>query len=1349
MSRLGINVAAARRAPSFPESVFGNVILIESQDSVSAQTLVSYLTTQENFRSVQLNSLYSVDSAGKMQPDEFADSLGHLSVIGLNIQSSARGDGVVVGLIDTGIYFDHPDLVDNIYTNTAEDLDGNGRITESDFNGIDDDGNGFIDDVAGYDFLDRKTAETGDYRSRDPDASDDGSGHGTAVAGVVGATAENVIGIRGVAPQTQLMPLRAFGRDGRGTDLDVAAAIVYAAENGADILNLSFGNNYFSPLVRDAIQYAVSNKVVVVASAGNLGGDAPHYPSDYPDVISVVWLNQQGSGISSRGTHGVGVDLGAPGSSVFTTLMPESVFSVGDSQYGRLSGSSISAPMVSAAAAILRGIEPDLTPNDVRALLVQSATDIDSPGWDHRTGAGNLNVDRAIGLLAPAIIELASPTTDSGYSDGPIPIVGTVSHPSLQSYRVDYVMGTEDLESPSWTNILSGDRMQFISDTLGFWDISAVGDGDYTLRLVAQVADAQDIENRYRIFIDRTGPQIESLHIYPTLTLGGGGVFVDLKSDDAVDASMIIGGATVKSDRVSRRQGLAWESPRQLSDSVSLTLTLQNRSGLFLQIDTLVQSSTSSHIAPDLFNIEDLEINGGFLLNKAVDMDGDGLPEVYLNRFENGVVGDTLRALEFDGSSFRTASSLIANVIPRDVGDTDGDGFLELVTQVGAATIIFEQSGQGEYPATPIYVDTTGLANPLDPLAVWGALLEDVDGDGRDELVSHNGRQFRLFDNESGVFVVRDVLTNPTGVDNSEVGEDLFGPPKAEVGDLDGDGKTDLLVGDTDGDLILFESEGAGFQPVWSFETDRYNAGDRFAVGDVTGDGRPDLIAYVHNWLTITSDGFREPDLGILRLFSSDSDNSLVPVGTIGIPGEISRNGSIAVIDVDNDQSVEIVVSNSPDLFVLDWVGEALVPIFRSPLLSVNGVRSPEMAVSDFDNDGVEEILFSTGVGSLAFARLRSSALDNTTPVMLPARFQSSNRVNLSWLHGGAGADSTTVYSAVPSQPFTPIATTSDNTLSIDINEPTEFAVVAWRGGNESQLSASIFAVPHPIATLSGVSITSNRTLNLTFTQPMQIGVGEQILVNPSGDSLAGRLLLVDGGKTISSTFGDNLEGTVEVVAKDLVDHLGGEVADTSIVVSVDDSAAGGFHVQSWRRVDSQTLDVEFSLPVALPEATDLTNYTLEPHGTVESVTIADAQNTIARISFSGVALAPTGINLLLTIEGLRSESGLDLRETGNTIRLTDPAGSIQDAYVFPNPLVVSRDGSRLTIAGVPVGSRVQIIGINGTSVIDRQSRDASGAFVWDLVTDPGNSVPSGLYIVRVTDESDESSVTLKAIIIN
>jgi subtilisin family serine protease len=248
------------------------------------------------------------------------------------------GDGaVVVAVIDSGIDWQHPDLADNIWINHGE-VPGNG---------VDDDGNGFIDDIRGWDFV---------HNDSDPT---DPHGHGTHVAGTIGAKGDNFIGVAGVAWNVRLMPLRAFAADGFGTTADIVAAIDYAIRNGARVINASYGKTLYSQSEFDALAEAQDAGILVVAAAGNSRtnvDDSPFYPASYRasqrenderflrNIVSVAATDNldQLADFSSFGP--VSVDVAAPGSYIFNTAPTQTEVSRFGVDQGDVEGWTLDEP---------------------------------------------------------------------------------------------------------------------------------------------------------------------------------------------------------------------------------------------------------------------------------------------------------------------------------------------------------------------------------------------------------------------------------------------------------------------------------------------------------------------------------------------------------------------------------------------------------------------------------------------------------------------------------------------------------------------------------------------------------------------------------------------------------------------------------------------------------------------------------------------------------------------------------------------------------------------------------------------------------------------------------------------
>lgn len=255
------------------------------------------------------------------------------------------GQGVVVAVVDTGVDYNHSDLSGNIWVNSGEIPD----------NGIDDDGNGFVDDVRGWDFVD------GDNDPMDLDA------HGTHVAGTIAAE-NNGFGVTGVAYNATIMPVRVIDTEG-GTSSDIAAGIRYAVDNGANVINLSLGGNFTSAEEEDAIRYASDSGVVVVMAAGNEGDSQPVYPAyyatDWGIAVGAVDSNKTLADFSNRAGATPLDYVVAPGVDILSTTPNNS--------YQSFDGTSMAAPHVSGVAALILSANPNLTPAEVESLLTQTA----------------------------------------------------------------------------------------------------------------------------------------------------------------------------------------------------------------------------------------------------------------------------------------------------------------------------------------------------------------------------------------------------------------------------------------------------------------------------------------------------------------------------------------------------------------------------------------------------------------------------------------------------------------------------------------------------------------------------------------------------------------------------------------------------------------------------------------------------------------------------------------------------------------------------------------------------------------------------------------------------------------
>lgn len=279
----------------------------------------------------------------------------------------------VTAVLDTGVQLNHPDLTRNIWVNQGEIPN----------NGIDDEGNGFIDDRRGYDIY------------YDDNQADDQFGHGIHCAGIVGARANNATQVAGVCWRVPVMPVKMLSNGGGGTDAIAARGMVYAADNGASVFSMSW--RFFSeiPLVKAAVDYATDLDIVLVGAAGNEGDQQKKWPAAYDKVMGISATNASDRK-TSWSSYGNWIDMSAPGDNILNLYLGSST--------ARLSGTSMSAPHVAGAAALIREVNPGLNARDTRWVLNYSALDLGADGFDNSFGWGRLDLLAAVRMARSLMI---------------------------------------------------------------------------------------------------------------------------------------------------------------------------------------------------------------------------------------------------------------------------------------------------------------------------------------------------------------------------------------------------------------------------------------------------------------------------------------------------------------------------------------------------------------------------------------------------------------------------------------------------------------------------------------------------------------------------------------------------------------------------------------------------------------------------------------------------------------------------------------------------------------------------------------------------------------------------------
>lgn len=1352
------------------------VYLVSVTDESALASVQAAWSRQPGVRYVEPNDFFALNVRARneqlprdlpisLDPDTINEQLDHLDVIrAREAHRITRGDpSVTIGVIDSGVFYTHPDLTNQVWVNRPEDTANAGTFVPANRQGTDNDNNGWADDVIGYSFVDRPVApQPGRYGPRDPNPRPDSlgafSGHGTAVAGVFGAQYDNGSGMEGVAPGARVALLRAFGGDGLGRTRDIAAAILYGAEMGMDVLNMSFGRDRASPLLREVIQFANAQGTVTVASAGNTSGDAPHYPSDYPEVLSTIWLAEDGNGLPafSVSSYGIGADLGAPGTDVFTTSYPRTVppneITPAD-LYGEASGSSFAAPQVTGAVALLRSLDPSLSPGDIRSILTSTTVDVGIPGWDNRTAAGRLDVYEALKRALPGDTQIATPAHNSGWDADRIVITGSSLHPKHASYQLSYTSGTQDIDGATWTPIHEAVAQRVLDDTLATWRVAELEEGAYTLRLVTRLTDGRTVEDRRRVLIQRTAPVV-TVHAAESGLAGGNfGVLTDIATSQRTRVALRLVRASdttvVESEFRRRRHGVTWPDASGAGGPVALRITAINDAGLSTHVDTTV-TLPERRFRSGLLARHETTVPRGFLLPQLTDFDGDALPELLLNPLNRqGGLGDSLRLYEWTGSDFALGDSLRANVIPRDVRNTDDDAAPELLTQVVAATLLLKQ-GPGEWlPKTEAFIDTT--RSPDTPFI--GSRLVDLQQLGTAQILGHTrsvwqGRSY------NGTSYVPAFELDPRDVfaieDTLDLGS-IIGSNRVAVGDYTGNGRENLVVGERYGHFVMYETPPGATtpEPIWSHASGRFLAGKRFASGDVTGDGVDNFVTYTQHYPLDLPDGSRMPPRSTYTVWGPErngEEDGFVPVYRLPVAGPPGQEGSITTANLTGDDRKEVVIAHSPYLIVLRNDPSAGWHVaYLDDRDGIASTLSPAMAAGDVTGNGRDDVFVSTRGPHLVRYSTQDNALVVAPPQWRAARPRDAETVVLEWT--ASRADSVGVYRRVGEAPFSLVAVETDaQRRTLSTRESATYALRAWRDGTASPLSPPRRVVPHPPATVVDVSYPASNQVRLRF----DTALSEDTRANQFTyeGATARRVVGVANYEAIVVTLPPDVPQLGTLRWRNVMDALALPVGQTTQDLTLPGRARAPFFLTTWDRASTQQVVLQFNRAVDAVRAAETAEYRITPPATVEAARIADTDSTQVVLTVGGAAIGASGRTVTLYLDHLISADGRALAQESRAVQLTGPANDLDGVYVYPNPMRATDHAPRVTVAGLPTEATIRVVSVDGRLVRTLRTRNAvEGGVEWDLKDASGQRVPTGVYYLRVESPGEEAVMKKAAVI--
>ena len=1222
--------------------------------------------------------------------DPLLDEQWNLDAVGWRSRDPGSAAGVLVAIIDSGVDADHPDLVAQIWHNPAE---------VAGLEGVDDDGNGYVDDVAGWDFTDAPGLPgDGDFVDADNDPNDE-SGHGTHVAGIVAATSDNGIGIAGVAPGASLMVLRAgfnIGSSGYLQDDDVAAAIVYAADNGAHVINLSLGDPRYSPLLADAVRYATDLDIVVVAAAGNEGSADVYYPARLDETIGVGAAGRDAlpTPFSNRGAS---IDLIAPGLAIHSTEP--------GGGYGDLSGTSMAAPHVSGAAALVRARHPEYSRLQVLGALVSAARDAGASAWDEASGHGLLRLPAA-SAPAPLAVTFVRPA-DRQVSGPTVEIEVHFEAPDEAAYDIDWGRGA----APQlWEALDVGSVGPGAGVLVSTWQTAALDSGRYTIRVRIGDDSGRGHEDRLVVDLVRGGAVLSDLRLARVLQGPRWVHTVEWSTDREASGTVEITAAGKLVLRVSEPEGRREHVvtlPQDLPPGDYAVAVFTDGGSVAAQESLHVRPAGVEHW--DLASLPLLR-EDGYLLPRFTDFDGDGRGEVVAMIYGGGAYGATSFFEEDDDLATFTTSRLF---IPWETGDFDLDGKTDLLAVDARRVRILEPSAIGAYPDRVTW----------EMRGVWGGEVADLDGDARPEMIlrSATGPLFRVFETDGDdSYVETAALVNDTPGEN-EMGD------RQSVGDLDGDGRGEWICGDSDGDLIAFESVGDNaYRLIW---TDRV-AGDDIdgrllsAAADLDGDGDEEFVSG-----RLRRDPFDiESRRWTLTVYGATADDDYgIEWQTQVVAGSASGNG-ITITDLNGDGRLEWVVVLVPHLYVFQYDGVG----GYEPVWYTQVRRTQRPAVGDLDGDGRQEMVFSPAAGGLETVRWRVPGVDLFAPAGWAAVPGGPDRVQLDW-------------EAVPGAVAYRIRRDDEDLVQIaDTEAPAygyldsgltagraySYRVVAIDStGATGHRTRGLTVTPGPLPRVVGAGRQSSRQITVQFDQPMGPEVAEPFRYRLLPDVAVAEAVILDrSGRRVVIAFSTDLpdDGVVSLVLSGLRSEQGAALKTTAIDIDLVPLVAATRLLRATATSEVSIVAV-FDRPVTLDAAVVVVD---GGNLHLDEVRSGERDTWVEILLSPDTPMRPLGRRYEVTLKGLVDDLG---RGVEARVFVALQATRLDEIIVFPNPL--NPLTQEMTVAGLPEGSRVRIYSLSGELVWSGEETDGDGGLQWHGRNHTGEPVAAGIYLLLASHE--------------
>jgi len=1102
---------------------------------------------------------------------------------------------------------------------------------------------------------------------------------------------------------------------------------------------MSFGDASFSKVLRDVISYAYNQGIILIASAGNSTSNLPHYPSSYSEVLSVGASTKEDY-VAGFSNYGSTVDLIAPGSEIFTTTI--------GNKYTSINGTSAAAPFVSAVAALIKSVK-NFNPDEVYQILKSTCDDIQPVGWDDRSGAGRLNAFNALNALAPAIVKFDFPKQDYCTNKDSLKIVTTILSPYFVDYDLQYGIG---YNPESWNSLISKSANQVNNKNIYNLSIKDLKDSVYTIRLLVRQINGRDLEERINFIVDRTPPDLEIVSLNSAYYGEKSTILAQIYTNDISIVRMYYRekgrtdfnfvsldgfntntffvkqlhyGFIPKSLLVSNA---TYEIFFEAENLAGLKSTLKNDANYFE-----VNLDKPFYLIPEYK--QDFSLPLGTIFKDPVSFTNQNYSEILLQEAVNSKYSTYIYKLS--GNQLQKIDSTKTK-FPKQFGDFNSNGKWDLLSSFSRTGLIDEQESINSSNLIQKFIDTTGNFFPI--------LAKDLDGDGKIEtLTLMKDYTLAIWQVNNNLSVsLEDTVQNFSQKDNRDSETNIIPFASAAVADANNDNKNEIWTVDHDGDIISFNIDGVNnYSDGEVIHTDFMSNSSIIAKGDYDGDSVVDIAVLLQS-----SENYSIAPYNFLLIFNTVGQKLNVIFEKYFIDPSSEYNSSfrsaesaLRFADLNNDNKDELMLFAFPYSYIFRYnEGENTVINYKE------NINSGSVYVGDINSNGVPEVAFPTSTG-IDFYEFAESSKPNT-PNNLTGYSIDSSSVYISWdgsnskyyILKGESLNSAAVFDSTEENYYTDVQVTNKKKYF--------YQIIAYDETKEIRNSSPSEAVQifvHNPANVIKAESRSLKNILLTFDEKIKNTIENVQAFYIVNSGIPSSVTSASEYSYLITMNDPPPVGENRIIINGLRDYYNSPItADTLTFYVESEVQSDQFFISSFTIESINAVRINFNLPVNQSSCLTLSNYEFNPANNVSSVSFVEEDNNSIIIK-TEKPIASIGREFRLKLKSITSSEGTGSikinEETGSYIILSSYAERLDDIFVYPSPVRLN-ENNNVTFANLTKRAKIIIFSLNGNKIKELYEENGNGGVSWDLKTDNGEIISSGVYIYRVNSIDDNNNET-------